>query len=253
MWRGKRWRASWEACETALASRETERSRNQTQCIPLWDTLVSFGERETVNDRSKDAARPSQAPPAALLSSLLSLLHARQTAFQADLAELVGLDSGTYDLASGRTVNVGTIQAGTRPNVVPDLATALVDLRANTRSDMDLLLQECQSALASSALPGTTYTWTPLQFRPPWEPNERTRWLVELAGQVALGLGFPISAAATGGTSDGNFTAAMGIATLDGLGPVGGLDHSPQEYVDIDSIVPRTALLAGLINSICSD
>jgi glutamate carboxypeptidase len=157
------------------------------------------------------------------------------------------------DLAAGRTVNVGTIQAGTRPNVVPDLATALVDLRANTRSDMDHLLQESERALASSVLPGTTYTWTPLQFRPPWEPSERTQSLVERARQVARGLGFSISAAATGGTSDGNFTAAMGIATLDGLGPVGGLDHSPQEFIDIDSIVPRTALLAGLIIAICSD
>jgi glutamate carboxypeptidase len=157
------------------------------------------------------------------------------------------------DLAAGRTVNVGTIQAGTRPNVVPDLATAVVDLRANTQADMDLLLQESETALARSVLPGTTYSWTPLQFRPPWEPSSSTESLVERARRVALGLGFPISAAATGGTSDGNFTAAMGIATLDGLGPVGGLDHSPQEYIDIDSIVPRTALLAGLLISICSD
>jgi glutamate carboxypeptidase len=157
------------------------------------------------------------------------------------------------DLVAGRTVNVGTIQAGTRPNVVPDLATAVVDLRANTQADMDLLLRESEIALASSVLPGTTYTWTPLQFRPPWEPSERTESLVERARRVALGLGFSVRAAATGGTSDGNFTAAMGIATLDGLGPVGGLDHSPQEYIDIDSIVPRTALLAGLIISICSD
>jgi glutamate carboxypeptidase len=157
------------------------------------------------------------------------------------------------DLGAGRTVNVGTIQAGTRPNVVPDLATALVDLRANTRSDMDLLLQESERALASSVLPGTTYTWTPLQFRPPWEPSELTRSLVERARKVAVGLGFPLRAAATGGTSDGNFTAALGIATLDGLGPIGGLDHSPQEYIDIESIVPRTALLAGLLVSICSD
>jgi glutamate carboxypeptidase len=156
------------------------------------------------------------------------------------------------DLGAGRTVNVGTIEAGTRPNVVPDLATALVDLRANTQSDMDLLLGEAEMALASSALPGTTFTWTPLQFRPPWEPNPRTRSLVQLAKQVALGLGFAVGGAATGGTSDGNFTAALGIATMDGLGPVGGLDHGPQEYIAIDSIVPRTALLAGLIITICS-
>ncbi|MGO8949977.1 MAG: M20 family metallopeptidase [Ktedonobacterales bacterium] len=157
------------------------------------------------------------------------------------------------DLAAGRTVNVGTLQSGTRPNVVPDLAIAQVDLRANTQADMDRLLQEVETTLASQALPGTSYTWTQVQFRPPWEQNERTQWLVRLAQRVASELGFRVVAAATGGTSDGNFTAAMGIPTLDGLGPVGGLDHSPQEYVDIASIIPRTALLAGLIATICSD
>jgi len=155
------------------------------------------------------------------------------------------------DLGAGRTVNVGTIKSGNRPNIVPDLAVAEVDLRANTQADMDQLLKEVEAALAREALPGTTYTWTPIQFRPPWQPNEGTGRLVTLAEGVASRLGFAIAAAATGGTSDGNFTAAMDIPTLDGLGPVGGLDHSPLEYIDIASIVPRTALLAGLITAIC--
>jgi glutamate carboxypeptidase len=156
------------------------------------------------------------------------------------------------DFAEGRTVNVGTITSGTRPNVVPDLAVAEVDLRARTQSDMDRLLQEAEVALAGSVDPDITYTWTPVQFRPPWERNERTAHLLALAVDVASQLGFPLAAAATGGTSDGNFTAALGVPTLDGLGPVGGLDHSPFEYIDITSIVPRTALLAGLIASICT-
>ena len=156
------------------------------------------------------------------------------------------------DLAAGRTVNVGTLRAGTRPNVVPDEAKAEVDLRANTLADMDLLLAQVARALDEAAIEGTSYTWTPVQFRPPWERNPGTERLAELARMLARTLGFDVSAASTGGTSDGNFTAALGAPTLDGLGPVGGLDHGPREYVDIPSIVPRTALLASLIAAIAT-
>ena len=72
---------------------------------------------------------------------------------------------------------------------------------------------------------------------------------------VALGrrLGFETTGAATGGASDANTTSGMGVPTIDGLGPVGGLDHSPGEYLEVDSIVPRTALLAALILEIGRD
>jgi glutamate carboxypeptidase len=157
------------------------------------------------------------------------------------------------DLAAGRTVNVGVLHAGTRPNVVPDHAEAEVDLRFNTAADMDLLLRACEAALAHAALEGTSYTWESVQLRPPWEPSAATDRLAMLADTIAQALGFSVRAASTGGTSDGNFTAARGIPTLDGLGPIGGLDHSPREYVEIPSIAPRTALLAGLIAGVTGD
>jgi glutamate carboxypeptidase len=157
---------------------------------------------------------------------------------------------GLTDLAAGRTVNVGTVSAGTRPNIVPDHAVAEVDLRANTIADMEALLADGEGVLAREAIEGTSYTWTPIQFRPPWARNPGTEGLTNLARQIAATLGFEVRAAATGGMSDGNFTAALGIPTLDGLGPIGGLDHSPLEYVEIPSIAPRTALLAGLIAAI---
>lgn len=156
------------------------------------------------------------------------------------------------DLAAGRTVNIGVLRAGERPNIVADHAEAEVDLRFNTLADMESLLRSADTALASAALDGTTYTWEPLQLRPPWERNAGTERLARLAGALARTLGFATHAAATGGTSDGNFTAALGIATLDGLGPIGGLDHGPDEYIEISSIAPRTALLAGLIAAIGS-
>src|SRR5258706_12102976 len=149
------------------------------------------------------------------------------------------------DLAAGNTLNVGTLRAGSRPNVVPDHAVAEVDVRANTTDDMAALLARVETTLAREALEGTSYTWMPLQFRPPWEPNAGTERLAALARAVASVLGFDVRTAATGGTSDGNYTAALGIPTLDGLGPAGGLDHRPLEYVAISSIVPPTALPPG--------
>ncbi len=160
--------------------------------------------------------------------------------------------SDLTDLAAGRTVNVGVLRAGSRPNIVPDHAEAEVDLRFNTLADMETLLRSAEEALAGTALEGTTYTWEMLQIRPPWERNAGTERLVTLAAALAQILGFETHAAATGGTSDGNFTAASGIATLDGLGPVGGLDHGPDEYIEISSIAPRTALLSGMIAAIGS-
>ncbi len=66
-------------------------------------------------------------------------------------------------------------------------------------------------------------------------------------------LGFTIADASTGGASDANTTSGMGVPTLDGLGPIGGNDHAPAEYLDIDSVVPRTTLLAGLLLTVASD
>jgi glutamate carboxypeptidase len=82
---------------------------------------------------------------------------------------------------------------------------------------------------------------------------ERTAAVAALAGQAAVigaALGFPVPETATGGVSDGCWTAGAGLPTLDGLGPVGALDHSPDEYVEIGSIASRCGLIAGLVAAI---
>jgi glutamate carboxypeptidase len=79
------------------------------------------------------------------------------------------------------------------------------------------------------------------------EKSPASARLVELAVSIAAELGFPLADAATGGASDANTTSALGVPTLDGLGPVGGDDHSEDEWLDLTSIVPRTALLAALM------
>jgi glutamate carboxypeptidase len=89
-----------------------------------------------------------------------------------------------------------------------------------------------------------------------WQPMEklaRSGRLVDHAQAVAQRLGFEVHDTATGGASDANTTSGMGVPTLDGLGPIGGNDHAPAEYLEVDSIVPRTAMLAGLLLAIARD
>ncbi|MEO8571115.1 MAG: M20/M25/M40 family metallo-hydrolase, partial [Chloroflexota bacterium] len=97
-----------------------------------------------------------------------------------------------------------------------------------------------------------------IEFEPmarwwPMEKLERSGRLVEHAQEVARTLGFDIADVLTGGASDANTTSGLGIPSLDGLGPIGGNDHAPAEYLDVDSVVPRTTLLAGLLLAIAAD
>ena len=87
----------------------------------------------------------------------------------------------------------------------------------------------------------------------PMEKLERSGRLVSHAQAVARALGFEVADAATGGASDANTTSGLGVPSLDGLGPIGGNDHAPAEYLELDSIVPRTTLLAGLLLAIAAD
>jgi glutamate carboxypeptidase len=107
--------------------------------------------------------------------------------------------------------------------------------------------------IASATGPGTTVEFEPMAGWWPMEKLERSGRLVEHAQAVAAGLGFEVNDTMTGGASDANTTAGMGIPSLDGLGPIGGNDHSPAEYLEADSIVPRTTLLAGLLLAISAD
>lgn len=152
--------------------------------------------------------------------------------------------------APGVTVNVGVIGGGTKSNVVPAEARAEVDVRAADRAGLEGVIAALQRSVRQLTVPGTMAILTSTTTRPPMEKTAGTARLVRMCQAVANSLGFTINDAATGGTSDANFTSAIGVPTLDGLGPVGGLDHSPSEYILLSSIVPRTALLAGLIHAI---
>jgi len=153
----------------------------------------------------------------------------------------------------GVTCNVGVIGGGTRPNVVPEEARLEVDLRAVTREHLEAAEAEVRALIAAPAVQDVSIEMEPMARWWPMEKLERSGRLVDLAVGLAARLGFELHDTATGGASDANTTAGMGIASLDGLGPIGGMDHSPAEYLELDSIVPRTSLLAGLLLAVARD
>jgi glutamate carboxypeptidase len=150
----------------------------------------------------------------------------------------------------GVTVNVGVARGGTRTNVVPERAELEVDLRAPTEEHLAAAEAEIRSICARAAVQDVRVELHENGWHRPMEKREGTARLARLAIEVAGDLGFPLRDAATGGASDANTTSAAGIPTIDGLGPVGGNDHAPGEWIDVTSIVPRMALLAGVISRI---
>ena len=153
----------------------------------------------------------------------------------------------------GVTVNVGVIAGGTRPNVVPDRCSLEVDVRGVARAELEAAEAEVRRIAEATVVPDTSVDFEPMARWWPMEKLARSTRLVDHAMAVAGSLGISMQDAATGGASDANTTAGMGIPSLDGLGPIGGNDHSPTEYLDVESIVPRTALVAGLLLSIARD
>ena len=145
------------------------------------------------------------------------------------------------------TVNAGVIVGGTRPNVVAADCRVEVDLRAATSAEFDAAQAEVERIVAKPTINGVTATLRQTASHPPMERTPATGRLAELAIQIAGELGFALRDTATGGASDANTTSAAGLPTLDGLGPIGGDDHSADEWLDLGSVASRTELLALLM------
>ena len=148
----------------------------------------------------------------------------------------------------GVTVNVGVVRGGTRTNVVPERCELHVDLRASALESLQAAEAEIERICAQAETPDVTLEVQGSGWHRPMEKKEGGVRLVALAKEVGAELGFEVRDAATGGASDANTTSAAGTPTLDGLGPIGGDDHAPGEWMDLSSVVPRTALLAGIIS-----
>jgi glutamate carboxypeptidase len=167
------------------------------------------------------------------------------------LIEAARLVLAVAELASpehGTTVTPTVATAGTTDNVVPAQARVLVDVRVEVESEKERI-EAAMSALAPQ-LPGARIRVSGGINRPPM-PASASAWLFPLAVEVAASEGLPpVTGVAVGGGSDGNFTAACGVPTLDGLGAVGGGAHSDDEFVIIDTMSDRARLLAALLDAL---
>ena len=147
----------------------------------------------------------------------------------------------------GVTINVGTAHGGTRPNVVPESCVLEVDVRSPQEETFREAEAEVERIAREGTVPDVKIDVEGGAWHRPMEKKEGGAKLATLAKEVAAELGFELEDAATGGASDANTTSAAGVPTLDGLGPIGGDDHGPREWISVPSVVPRIALLAGLL------
>lgn len=149
------------------------------------------------------------------------------------------------DMEKGTTLNVGVIQGGTRSNVVPDHCKALVDVRV-MHGEEAIRIQQAMDSM-SSKLEGAQFNVEGNFERPPMPRNEQRIADFERARQIAGMLGIELKESGTGGGSDANFIAPLGISVLDGLGAVGDGAHSNREFIHKASLATRTALLSALL------
>jgi len=162
-----------------------------------------------------------------------------------ELAKQIGEIAKLVDLKKGITLNVGKISGGTRVNVVPAEAMAMIDVRVKNAKDAKRIADKLQALKPFDR--ECKIAVTGAVNRPPMERAVGVAALYKKAAEIARELGWKLEEAAVGGGSDGNFTAALGIPTLDGLGAVGEGAHAEHESIVISELPRRAALLAGLV------
>jgi glutamate carboxypeptidase len=152
------------------------------------------------------------------------------------------------DKTAGTTLNVGVARGGTAANVVPARATAQIDVRVATATEA----QRIEVAMSSlkPILPGATLAVSGGFNRPPMERSAAAAALFAAASAIGRTIGLELGEGSTGGGSDGNFTAALGVPTLDGLGTPGAGAHAENEHILIDALPTRAALLAAMLASL---
>ena len=147
----------------------------------------------------------------------------------------------------GLTVNLTTIQAGTRHNIIPEAARAQVNIRARQKADLDRVEAAVKESAKSTLVPDTTVTVSRENAFPPLANNPATDALAVRAQAIYAGLGLRLATGGNGGASQSALAYEAGTPALDGLGPVGGGFHSEKEFMDLRSVTPRLYLLTKLI------
>lgn len=148
----------------------------------------------------------------------------------------------------GTTVSCGIVQGGTRTNVVPAEVVLEVDARVPTKDEETRLIKKIESL--TPVLAGASLDVYTLIKRPPLDREEGGIRLYEIAKELAAKLGYTLAESSTGAISDGNLTAALGVPTLDGLGPIGDGAHAVHEYIDKEKMTERIALLVRLLEEL---
>ena len=174
--------------------------------------------------------------------------HAKGVSAIEEISRQVQLLHRMTDYQKGITVNVGTIRGGTRSNVVAAEAHAEIDIRVSTVADAEEI--EKKILLLRPILKGAEIKVTGGIDRPPLERSPGVVDLYQKARALAAEIGFDLTEGSAGGSSDGNLTAALGVPTLDGLGPMGDGAHAESEHVIVSDLPRRTALLARLLETL---
>lgn len=152
----------------------------------------------------------------------------------------------------GTTLSVGIIHGGERTNVVPDYAYCDMDVRVSNPHGLKAIEAAMRNVTTQHVLEGTQITLSGGMACMPFERNKRNAHLVQLVKEAGSELGLTIEDVGSGGASDANNTSAVDTPTIDGLGAGGGLAHNPGEYIELDYLPVRIALLAGLVGKIGS-
>lgn len=147
----------------------------------------------------------------------------------------------------GLTVNLTLMSAGARYNIIPEDASAAINVRVRDKADMEKVAHALETSAKSTVIPDTRVTIRREASFPPLPNNAATEALADRAEAIYAGLGMKIGRGGNGGASESALANEAGVPALDGLGPVGGKFHSEDEYIDLKSVTPRLYLLTKLI------
>ena len=147
----------------------------------------------------------------------------------------------------GLTANLTLMSAGARYNIIPEDASAAINVRVRDKADVEKVAHALETSARTTVIPDTKVTIRREASFPPLPDNPATDALADRAAAIYAGLGMKIGRAGNGGASESALAHEAGVPALDGLGPVGGKFHSEEEYVDLKSVTPRLYLLTKLI------
>jgi len=167
-----------------------------------------------------------------------------------ELAHQVQAMQALHGTIAGTSLNVTLIQGGQRTNVIPDYAYCDMDVRASDMAGVKAIEAAMRNVAAKTVVTGTTVTLSGQMTNSPFEHAARNEPLIQMTKEAGRELGLHIEDLASGGASDANNTSVLGIPTIDGLGAGGGHAHNPDEYVELDYLPTRIALLTGLVKRV---